>query len=433
MANPTAEQLVKINQKALVPLTEDQVHSFTAKVIGTNRIEKYLMTITPNFLRKMADQASQGVALLIDHPWKNMGVPSIPYGRTFDSKVVQEGSELSLYADHYMIKGQEINDISTDQLAAGIDGGTIFDTSAGFVTSKHTCSICNGNYYGSSDGPACSHYRGNLYDGKECLVLADDGYLMENSLVFDGGYEGAGIVKSSLSRTETEEIIKETQLKPLALDTKSLDGDGSVFYFFSKKSGLTAYVQDGKPNVLAKNEGDDHMSTDLQKQAEAALALAQSALGVSNGLLTQIRTALGIATDDGILSKITSVNSLAQVGEQYKTKITDAACGAGVRAMGDAFNVEAMKLSLANLPVAEIEKINASYEAQALVTLGGGGRHSQGADSDLPANTSSGGTPANPNADGTKQTPEQLQALAKTEARAALDRTGNSHMMKEVK
>jgi hypothetical protein len=394
------------------------------------------LTITPNFLRKMAVQASQGVALLIDHPWKNLGISSIPYGRTFDSKIVQEGSELSLYADHYMIKGQEINDISTDQLAAGIDGGTIFDTSAGFVTTKHTCSICNGNYFGSSDGPACSHYRGNLYEGKECLVLADDGYLMENSLVFDGGYEGAGIVKNSLSRAETEEVNQDIQLKPLALDAKSLNGDGSVFYFFSKKTSLNAYVQDGKPNVLAENEGVDSMS-DLQKQAEAALALAQSALGVSNGLLTQIRTALGVsnglltqirtalgvATDEGILSKITSVNSLAQVGEQYKTKITDAACGAGVRAMGDAFNVEAMKLSLANLPVAEIEKINASYEAQALVALGGGGRHSNPADINLPANALN-GAPANPNADGTEKTPEQLQALAKTEARAALERTG---------
>lgn len=433
MAKPTTEQLVLINQKALVPLTEDQVHSFTAKVIGTNRIDKYLMMITPNFLSKMADQAKQGVALLIDHPWMQWSGMSIPYGRTFDSKIVQEGTELALYADHYMIKGQEINDISTDDLAAGIDGGTIFDTSAGFVTTDHICNVCNNDYYNNSDGPACTHFRGNMYDGKECLVLADDGYLMENSLVFDGGYDGAGIIKNSLSRSKTENASQEIQLKPLALDAKSLSGDGSIFYFFSKKSGLTAYVQDGKPNeqakALAEGDGKTMAMTEEEKQA---LQQAQNSLTLSNGLLTQIRTALGSAGDDGILAKLTALSSQATDGVAYKTKITETACGAGVRAMGDAFNVEAMKLSLANLPVAEIEKIAASYELQAKVVLGAGGRKTEGADTNLPANALT-GAPGNPQDTGGAKTVEQLQALAKTEARDALKNTGNEHLMKEVK
>lgn len=432
MGNPTASQLSLINRLALVPLTEDQVYTFPAKVIGTKRIDKYLMKITPNFLSKMADQAKEGVALLVDHPWmKFLGTMSIPYGRTYDSRIVQEGMDLELYADHYMVRGQEINDISTDQLAAGVDGGTIFDTSAGFVTTEHLCSICNGNYFSNSN---CTHIRGNFYDTKECLILANDGYLMENSFVFDGGYEGAGVSRSSLSVLKSGEQNEEIQLQPVSLDTKSLLGGGSVYYFFSNKSGISAFEQKGSQLALSENKGDENVDDKAKLlAAEQSLALTQTQLTQSNGLVLSIRTALGVATDDGILSKITSINTLAQVGEQYKTKITDAACGAGVRAMGDAFNVEAMKLSLANLPVAEIEKINASYEAQALVALGGGGRHSNPADINLPANALNGNPPANPQGDGLEKTPEQLQALAKDEARAALTRTGNAHLMKEVK
>lgn len=429
MAKPTAEQLAKINQKTLVPLTDDQVHTFSAKVIGTNLIPKYMMRITPNFLTKMSREAKEGVALLVDHPWQKWSDKTIiPYGRTYDSRLVQDGEELALYADHYMVKGQEVDGITTDQLANGIDSGTIFDTSAGFITSKHTCNICRQNYYNSS----CTHFRGVEYDGKDCYIEADDGSLMENSLVFDGGYEGAGIKKNSLSRSQTKDVKQETQLIPLELDTKSLAGDGSVFYFFSKKSGLTAYVQDGKQNVLATNEGNEKIMADEQKVAEAALQKAQTDLNALNGLLTQIRTALGVTTDDGILTKITSLSAQAAVGESYKVKVTEEACGAGVRAMGEAFNVEAMKLSLSGLPVAEIEKIKLSYDAQAVKVLGGGGQHTQPADVNLPANAL-GAPPANPQ-NNAEKTPEEKQALARTEARAALENTGYSELMKkEVK
>jgi hypothetical protein len=49
MTKPTAAQLTLINQKALVPLTEDQVYTFTAKVIGTKLIEKYMMKLRRTF------------------------------------------------------------------------------------------------------------------------------------------------------------------------------------------------------------------------------------------------------------------------------------------------------------------------------------------------------------------------------------------------
>ncbi|MDF2651334.1 MAG: hypothetical protein K0Q73_7139 [Paenibacillus sp.] len=427
MAKPTSEQLAKINRLALVTLTDEQAYVFEAKIIGTKRIDKYKMKITPNFLRKMADQVKEGIALLVDHPWMKWEALSFPYGRTFDSRIVEEGGELELYGDHYMAKGQEIDGISTDQLATGIDSGTIFDTSAGFITTKHNCSICGENYYRSSD---CTHIRGQTYDGKECLVLADDGYIMENSIVFDGGYDGAGVSRSILSTKPHKEPNQQpTEYEPLTLDAKSLDGDERVFYFFSNKGNMSAFVLKQPKNEEAKAlaEGDESMS-DAQKQAELALQQAQSALGISNGILAQIKTALGLTSDESILAKITALSAQAKDGETYKTKITEEACGAGVRALGEAFNVDAMKLAFSSLPVSEIEKISASYEAQAKVVLGGGGRHTTETDIDLPADPTK-----NALGKGEKETPEQLQAKAREDARAALSNTGHAHLMKEAK
>lgn len=100
--------------------------------------------------------------------------------------------------------------------------------------------------------------------------------------------------------------------------------------------------------------------------------------------------------------------------------------------MGDAFNVEAMKTALSHLPVTEIEKINATYEAQAQAALGGGGRHTTGEDLNLPEGALSGAAPANPQKP-TDKTPEQLREAAKTEARASLSKTGYGGIMKEAK
>lgn len=431
MATPTSEQLAKINQKALVSLTEEQVHVFQAKIIGTKRIDKYKMKITPNFLRKMADQVKEGVALLIDHPWTKWEALSFPYGRTFDSRIVEEGGELELYGDHYMAKGQEIDGISTDQIATGIDSGTIFDTSAGFITTKHVCSICGGDYYRSSD---CSHIRGQMYDGKECLVLADDGYIMENSIVFDGGYEGAGITRGSLSQA-IESSNQPTEYEPLSLDAKSLDGDGRVYYFFSNKGGLSAYVlkqqQIEQAKTLAEGEGN---VTDQEKAAAFAAQQTQATLlATANALLGQVRTALSVENDSDILSKLASLSALAEDGKTYKLKIIEEACGAGVRALGEAFNVETMKTVLSHLPVTEIEKISANYELQASAVLGGGGRHTQGENVTLPEGALSGAAPTNAQASATEKTPDELRAAAREDARKALKNTGHGNLIKEEK
>ncbi|OAZ49055.1 hypothetical protein [Paenibacillus polymyxa] len=426
MAKPTPEQLAKINQFARVPLTEDETYVFPAKLVGDQIIPRRFYRLTPNFLRKMAVQAREGVSLLLDHSWANMGIMTIPLGRTFDSRLQMDGDELALYADHYMKLGQEVGDIKIDQIAEGIDAGTIFDTSIGFTVTSQTCSICGQEYFGGN----CPHVRGREYDSKLCTVDINDGDLMENSLVFDGAYPGAGVVGMS----NTSELQSTIKCEALSEDAKSLPSGGRVFYSFSGKSGLDGFViqQDKNNEAETQAKGDDTMN----EEQKAALAEAQTqatALAVANGVLGQVRATLGVESDAEIPAKLTALSVQATDGALYKVKVTEQACGAGVRALGEAFNVEAMKTALSHLPVCEIEKIGATYEAQAQAALGGGGRHTQGGDVNLPEGALNGTPPTNSQNDGGEKTPEQLKALAREEARAALKNTGRGNLLKEDK
>lgn len=425
MAKPTPEQLAKINQLARVPLTEDEAYVFPAKLVGDQIIPRRFYRLTPDFLRKMAVQAREGVSLLLDHSWANMGVMTIPLGRTFDSRLQMDGDELALYADHYMKLGQEVGDIKIDQIAEGIDAGTIFDTSIGFTVTSQTCSICGQEYFGGN----CPHIRGREYDSKLCTVDINDGDLMENSLVFDGAYPGAGVVGMS----NTSELQSAIKCEALSEDAKSLPSGGRVFYSFSGKSGLDGFViqQDKNNEAEIQAKGDDTV-TEEQKAALAAAQTQATALAAANGVLGQVRAALGVENDADITAKLAALSAQAADGAAYKVKVTEQACGAGVRALGDAFNVEAMKTALSHLPVSEIEKIGATYEAQAQAALGGGGRHTQGDDVNLPEGALSGAAPVNTQKP-VEKTPEEQKALAREAARTALENTGRGNLLKEVK
>lgn len=164
----------------------------------------------------------------------------------------------------------------------------------------------------------------------------------------------------------------------------------------------------------------------MEKEAELQVALSQkeAALTKVNGVLETIKVTLGVTSDEEITTKIAALSKKAELGDVYCSKVIDEALGSGVRALGDAFNTEAMKLAFSNLPIAEVEKIRDSYEAQAKVVLGGGGRHTAGDQHDLPNNPT-----ANPQGEVTLSV-EEKRVKAQEEARAALARTGNSHLMK---
>jgi len=404
---PTPEQLARINQLAKSPLSEDQVYVFNAKLIGDKLIPERYQRVTPNFLRKMADDAKQGVSLMLDHSWASFGQLALPYGRTFDASLQSEpDGELALYADHYMVRGQSLNGISTDDIISAVDAGTMFDTSVGFTITKLTCDLDGLDYWGG----ICPHWRGDTYDGQVCTVSADDGSLMENSLVFDGAYPGAGVVAAS-KHHHSHDNKKAWVLQE---DAKALKSADSILCSFSNKSGLRTFSMQSE----TESEGVDQVDE---------LAKAQAQATALSGVLTSVRTALGVTSDDAVEGAIIALKAQAQVGQQYATKVTDEALAAGVRAQGAAFNAEAMKSALSHLPVAEVEKIRDSYNAQAVSALGGGGQHVVTASAELPEDPN-----ANPHAQTAGKTVDR-EALRK-EAAESLKRHGHADVLdKEAK
>ncbi|WP_243643884.1 hypothetical protein [Paenibacillus pinisoli] len=167
---------------------------------------------------------------------------------------------------------------------------------------------------------------------------------MENSIVFDGGYEGAGFKRSSLAfQSRDNQNEAPVNYEPLSLDAKSLNGDERVFYFFSNKGGLSAFVLSQSDTSDENNEkaitlfGGDGTMGDTQKEMELTLQQMKLALTTATGLINQIRTVLNVQGDSEIIGKLAALNADAEDGKSYKLKLVEETCGAGVRALGESF------------------------------------------------------------------------------------------------
>lgn len=226
---PTNKQMELINELAKVELEPEQVFVFPDKLVGDMIIPNRYMQISKQLLNVFKEDANSGVSLLIDHPWAGFGRPkaAIPYGRTFNSKLKKsdvEGEEWALFADHYIVRGKEIDGISTDSIIASIQDGTFFDTSIGWGADKYECSVCGKSYF------SCEHYAGREYEGEICHVIAKPpGFLIENSIVMDGAYPGAGVLSKN-GNTENADMV-------LVDDMKGLSPGVSLFHTFSARKG----------------------------------------------------------------------------------------------------------------------------------------------------------------------------------------------------
>ncbi len=211
---PTDAQLKIINKLAKKTLSADDVFVFPGKLAGDMIIPDRYVRLMPELLRVFKDNAQKGVSLLLDHSWHPDGFwglggrpkAAIPYGRTFNATLDAGGTDgetMELNADHYIVRGMEIDGISTDALITGIEAGTLFDSSIGFNYNTAVCSVCGKNYFDSNE---CEHSAGKKYtveiDDVEhellCYMKAmPPGALWENSRVFDGAYPTAGVLSKS--------------------------------------------------------------------------------------------------------------------------------------------------------------------------------------------------------------------------------------------
>lgn len=396
---PTESQLEKINQLAKRPLSKEEVFVFPDKLVGDMIIPERYIQIHKSLLNVFKEDAKEGVSLLIDHPWAGLFAKpkaAIGYGRTFDSKLKRsdvEGEDWALYADHYIVRGKEIDGIKTDSIIASIEDGTFFDTSIGWGADTYECSICGNNYM---DYGKCNHFAGREYDGKLCHVIAKPpGFLMENSIVFDGAYPGAGVLSAAGDVPESKMVIVD-DLKGLSSGTPLLHTYSSrcgKLITFARKEDLEKKVvlnginlsKGGEKTVSNKvildgvdvtnfvtdivNDGSS-LSIALNKESLHELPAIKemlSKLGEGNSgeqvepfiTLEQAKEALGReVTAEELLA-------FAKEGDNYLQALIKEAEEWGIRAHGDQYNKDSWNTRYKFMNSAELKGIIETFKTEA--------------------------------------------------------------------
>lgn len=410
---PTDEQLAIINKLAKRNLTKEEVFVFPNKLAGDMIIPDRYVQLTKELLDVFAADAKAGVSLLLDHSWAPDGFWGIggrpkmamSYGRTFDSKYetsTEEGETIALVADHYMKRGIELDGIKTDDLIASIEAGTLFDSSIGFSYSKAICSVCGKNYRNYDE---CKHFAGKTYeieddDGvtrqKLCYIKAKPpGFLMENSLVFDGAYPTAGVL------SKTGDILEnETGIYQVVTEAKDIDPSKPLISTYSNRGGLLTMVKksDHKKPYSLGGIKDEKLKGAEKPMDEKTLAMLKE-LG--------IEYKEGETKEEELLSKIAEkfdsikpteptepkeefmskekaseklgkelsadeVLKLAKEGQEYHKTLSDEALAMGVRAMGNDFPKETWEKSFATMSSTDIKNIMKTWEAQANLDIPSG-------------------------------------------------------------
>ena len=342
---PTPGQLELINEKAKRPLSKDEVFVFSSKMVGDKLIDNRFIKLDKSLLEVFRDDAAEGKALMLDHPWAGFGRPkaAYPYGRTFDSILVEgdiEGEEWAVHGDSYIVRGKEKDGLSTDAIIADIEDGTLFDVSVGFSFSTRECSICGGDIYN------CKHYPGEVYNDKLCYVIAKPpGYLMELSLVFDGAYETAGVLSGNGEITDSGLSVVR--------DYKKVDPGIELLNIYGKNRLITLAKEDRKTMIvkgganmddkkLDKKVTDEKLESEVKKVEEPE----------KDTFVLKATEVLGKELE------IDEILKLAKEGMQYREELIEDTIAWGVRAEGEAFASDAWKQMLSE-PTRTIEAIKA--------------------------------------------------------------------------
>ncbi len=381
---PTEKQLEKINSLAKKRLTKEDIFVFPDKLVGDMIIPNRHIQIHKSLLSVFKENAIAGVSLLIDHPWAGFfsrPKAAIGYGRTFESvlkKSDEENENWQLLADHYIVRGKEIDGINTDYIIASIEDGTFFDTSIGWGADTYDCSIC-GNDYRNYD--ECQHFAGRDYDGEICHVIAKPpGFLMENSIVFDGAYPGAGALSNANDPAKEGDMV-------VVDDLKGLSSGMMLFHTYSARKGkLLTFARkgdvDNKTSVqgftLTKGGADKLGVTEVKLIDDGGNVLEvfkvkddENTINLSSletyfpepetPYITQeeANTALGKdVTADDLLR-------FAKEGDDYLQALQKEAKEWGVRAKGDKFNAEAWDTRFKHMDSGELKSLIETFKEEA--------------------------------------------------------------------
>ena len=181
------EELAYINQFAKTELTEEQVYVFSVRLCD-NEVDRDFERFDATALERLGE-LFVGKSGIFDHQWSAKGQTA----RIYRTEVVREESMVTAAGDGYCwLKGWAylLRTEKNQDLIAEIEGGIKKEVSVGCSMGRSVCSIC-----GAENG-ACSHIRGETYDGRLCFTeLRDPQDAYEWSFVAVPAQRNAGVLK----------------------------------------------------------------------------------------------------------------------------------------------------------------------------------------------------------------------------------------------
>ena len=199
-----------------------------------------------------------GKSGIFDHQWSAKGQTA----RIYRTEVVREESMVTAAGDGYCwLKGWAylLRTEKNQDLIAEIEGGIKKEVSVGCSMGRSVCSIC-----GAENG-ACSHIRGETYDGRLCFTeLRDPQDAYEWSFVAVPAQRNAGVLKHFGQNGDGSAMLE----KQAALGRKYL---AELRREVTRLAMLTDDGLDGKVFAKAVSRLDEPELQELKEAYEARM------------------------------------------------------------------------------------------------------------------------------------------------------------------
>ena len=250
------EELALINQFAKTDLTEEQVYTFSVRLCD-NEVDRDFERFDGAALERLGE-LFVGKSGIFDHQWSAKGQTA----RIYRTEVVREESMVTAAGDGYCwLKGWAylLRTEKNQDLIAEIEGGIKKEVSVGCSMGRSVCSIC-----GAENG-ACSHIRGETYDGRLCFTeLRDPQDAYEWSFVAVPAQRNAGVLKHFGQNGDGSAMLE----KQAALGRKYL---AELRREVTRLAMLTDDGLDGKVFAKAVSRLDEPELQELKEAYEARM------------------------------------------------------------------------------------------------------------------------------------------------------------------
>jgi hypothetical protein len=189
-AGVTQEDLAAINRFSRKKLGAEEVYTFAMRLCD-NEVDREGEYFDRQGLEKLAG-LFVGKTGLFDHSWSARDQAA----RLYRAEVVEEPGVVTQAGEQgCYLKGYAylLNTPENQGLIDQIEGGITKEVSVGCSVRRCVCSVCGNDI----QDPRCSHVKGEVYDGKPCMVkLEDPTDAYEWSFVAVPAQPRAGVVKS---------------------------------------------------------------------------------------------------------------------------------------------------------------------------------------------------------------------------------------------